>query len=82
MLANAGLTLIGTYEFTAPHTWTLEALAGFAHSTSVLSRSALGSHVEASECDLRDRLLAIQPAGNFEESVSFTYDLAVKLGYA
>lgn len=41
--------------------------------------SALGNQVEAFECDLRDRLLAIQPDGNFEESVSFTYDLAVKL---
>ena len=79
VLANAGLTVIGTYEFTAPHTWTLEALAGFAHSTSILSFSALGNHVEAFECDLRDRLLAVQPDGNFEESVSFKYDLAVKL---
>jgi ubiquinone/menaquinone biosynthesis C-methylase UbiE len=79
VLANAGLTVIGTYEFTAPHVWTLGTLAGFAHSTSILSRPALGNHVEAFECDLRDRLLAIQPDGNFEESVSFTYDLAVKL---
>ena len=79
VLASAGLTVIGTYEFTATHTWTLETLAGFAHSTSILSRSALGSHVEAFECDLRDRLLAVQPDGNFEEPVSFTYDLAVRL---
>jgi hypothetical protein len=38
----------------------------------------LGDHVEAFERDLRDRLLAVQPDGNFEEPVSFTYDLAVK----
>ena len=73
-----GSTLIGTYEFTVPHIWTLESLAGFAHSTSILSRSALGDHVEAFERDLRDQLLAVQPDGNFDESVSFTYDLAVK----
>ncbi|HTV10480.1 MAG TPA: class I SAM-dependent methyltransferase [Acidimicrobiales bacterium] len=78
VLANAGLTVVGTFEFTAPHVWALETLAGFAHSTSILSRSALGNHVEAFEHDLRDRLLAIQPDGNFEERVSFTYDLAVK----
>ena len=78
VLASAGLSVIGTHEFTAPHVWTLETLAGFAHSTSILSRSALGDHVEAFERDLRDRLLAVQPNGNFEESVSFTYDLAVK----
>ena len=78
VLASAGLTVIGTYEFMTPHIWTLETLAGFAHSTSVLSRSALGDHVEAFERDLRDRLLAAQPDANFEEAVSFTYDLAVK----
>jgi SAM-dependent methyltransferase len=78
VLANAGLTIVGTYEFRVPHIWTLEALAGFAHSTSVLSLSALGHHVEAFERDLRERLLALQPNGNFEEPVSFAYDLALK----
>ncbi len=51
VLAAAGLTMVGTYEFTAPHIWALEALAGFAHSTSILSRSALGDHVQAFERD-------------------------------
>jgi ubiquinone/menaquinone biosynthesis C-methylase UbiE len=78
VLADAGLSVIGTYEFAAPHSWTLETLAGFAYSTSILSRSALGNHVEAFERDLRDRLLSIQPDGHFEESVSFSYDLALK----
>jgi SAM-dependent methyltransferase len=78
VLAEAGLTVIGTFEFTAAHTWTLEALAGFANSTSILSRSALGNQVAEFERDLRDRLLSIQPDGNFEESVSFAYDLAAK----
>jgi SAM-dependent methyltransferase len=78
VLAQAGLTVIGTYEFSATHIWTLETLAGFAHSTSILSRSALGDHLEAFEGDLRGRLRAVQPDGEFEESVSFTYDLAVK----
>jgi SAM-dependent methyltransferase len=78
VLADAGLTVVGTYEFTAPHLWTLEALAGFAHSTSILSLSALGDHVEDFERDLRERLLAVQPDGKFEETVSFKYDLAAE----
>ena len=36
VLTDAGLTVIGTYEFTR-RLWTLETLAGFAHSTSILS---------------------------------------------
>lgn len=78
VLAEAGLDVIGTYEFTASHSWTLETLAGFAYSTSILSPSALGAHREAFEHDLRDRLLSVRPDGTFEETVSFTYDLAVK----
>lgn len=77
VLAGAGLKVLGAYEFREPHSWTLEALAGFAHSTSILSRTALGVHLEAFERDLRDRLLAVQPGGHFDETVSFTYDLAI-----
>ena len=78
VLAAAGLGVVGTYRFSAPRTWTPETLAGFAHSTSILSRSALGGRVEAFERDLRDRLLAVQPDGAFHETVGFSYDLAVK----
>lgn len=78
VLAGAGLEVVGTYEFTASHRWTLEALIGFAHSTSILSRAALGDHAEAFERDLRDRLLAVRPDGDFEDAVHFAYDLAVK----
>ena len=78
VLADAGLSVIGTYEFTVPHIWTIEMLAGFARSTSILSRAALGNQAESFERDLRDQLLAIQPNGHFEDSVSFTYDLAVQ----
>jgi hypothetical protein len=70
--------MLGSYEFTAPHAWTLETLTGFAHSTSILSRAALGGHLADFERDLRDRLLAVQPDGRFRENVTFTYDLAVK----
>lgn len=78
VLADAGFDVIGTFEFLVPHTWTLESLVGFAHSTSILSRPVLGDHVDAFADDLRERLLAVQPGGVFLESVRFSYDLAVK----
>ena len=79
VLADAGLTVIGTYEFTA-HIWTLETLGRLRplHPFPV----SLGDRVEAFERDLRDRLLAVQPNGNFEETVSFTHDLAIKPAHA
>jgi hypothetical protein len=78
VLSEAGFTVLGTYAFSAVTTWTLETLIGFAHSTSILSRAALGEHAEAFERDLHERLLAIHPDGGYEDVVSFTYDLAVK----
>lgn len=76
VLDEAGFCLVGTYTFSAPHRWTPASLAGFAYSTSVLSRAALGGRVEAFEQDLEDRLLGVQPDGRFEETVEFAYDLA------
>lgn len=78
VLADAGFDVIGTFEFVVPFTWTLESLVGFAHSTSILSRTVMGNHLEAFERDLQDRLLAVQPDGIFLDSVGFSYDLAVR----
>ena len=72
------MTNILTYAGVSGLTSTLESLTGFAYSTSILSRSALGNHLEAFEGDLRDRLRTVQPEGDFEDSVSFAYDLARK----
>jgi hypothetical protein len=49
---------------------------------SIPSRTTVGDHVEGIERDLRDRLLGVEPEGNFEEAVSFTYDLARRLANA
>lgn len=76
VLSDAGFALVGDYEFVLPYVWTLDTLTGFAFSTSILSRAALGDHVAAFERDLKDRLLAVQPDGKFEECVSFKYELA------
>jgi ubiquinone/menaquinone biosynthesis C-methylase UbiE len=78
VLTEAGFTVLGTYEFSAVTTWTLETLIGFAHSTSILSPAALGEHAEGFERDLHERLLTIHPNGRYEDLVSFAYDLAVK----
>jgi ubiquinone/menaquinone biosynthesis C-methylase UbiE len=76
VLAKAGFTIVGRFEFSAPHEWTVESLTGFMYSTSFLSQGALGHHRQAFEDDLRGRLLAAEPSGVFREDVSFGYDLA------
>ncbi len=77
VLAGAGLTVIGTFEFQARHSWSPESLAGFAQPVSIPSRSALDEHLEAFGRDLYGRLLAVRPDGHSDDVVSFTYDLAV-----
>jgi ubiquinone/menaquinone biosynthesis C-methylase UbiE len=76
VLASAGFTIVGEFEFETPCAWSVEKLTGFMYSTSVLSQPALGRNVEAFESDLRERLLAVEPEGVFREEVSFSYTLA------
>ena len=53
VLAAAGLTIVGQFEFEMPHAWSLETLTGFMYSTSILSHQALGRNAEAFARDLR-----------------------------
>ena len=76
VLARAGFTIVGEFEFTTPREWTVEALTGFMYATSFLSLQALGRNVPAFESDLRARLLAVEPDGVFREDTSFSYTLA------
>jgi hypothetical protein len=78
VLASAGFTVIGEFEFPTPHAWTVETLTGFVYATSFLSQPALGANVPAFARDLRARLLAVQPEGVFPEEISFSYMLARK----
>jgi ubiquinone/menaquinone biosynthesis C-methylase UbiE len=78
VLASAGFTIVGEFEFATPHEWSVESLTGFMYSTSVLSQPALGPNVPAFERDLRERLLAVEPDGVFREDISFGYTLARK----
>ena len=76
VLASAGFTIVGEFEFATPREWTVETLTGFMYATSFLSQPALGRNVPAFERDLRGRLLAVEPDGVFREETSFGYTLA------
>lgn len=75
ILAKAGLEFTSSREFTARHEWTIEAITGFAFSTSVLSRAALGDQAPAFEADLRSELMAIDSSGRFGQTLTFSRSL-------
>ena len=58
VLAEAGFSIIGRYEFAEVHEWTVPDLIGFVYSTSFLPRATLGEHVTEFEADLEERLHA------------------------
>lgn len=76
VLASAGFTIVGEFEFETAYEWTVEKLTGFVYSTSVLSQQALDGNVQAFASDLRERLLAVEPEGVFRQEISFSYTLA------
>ncbi|MDA0365580.1 MAG: class I SAM-dependent methyltransferase [Chloroflexi bacterium] len=76
VLIDAGFEVIGKFEFLTPHVWTIEALVGFAYSTSVLSREVLGARTPEFAEELRGELLALEPSNRFEQDISSAYDLA------
>ncbi|HET9058841.1 MAG TPA: hypothetical protein VFN61_02885, partial [Acidimicrobiales bacterium] len=78
VLARAGFDVVGSHEIRVPRTWSAETLVGFAHSTSIFSRAALGEYAGRFEEDFAARLLALHPGNNFVEEVRFSYDLAKK----
>jgi SAM-dependent methyltransferase len=78
LFGAGGFSVIGTFDFPTRHVWSVEALIGLMYSTSVLSRSALGTHAEAFEHDLRRRLLEVNPRGVFEEEIDFAYELVAR----
>ena len=76
ILREAGFEQVGTFECDQAVVWTPQTLAGFVFSTSVLSHAALGDLAPAFEEDLRREILASEPAGEFRQSVRFSYELA------
>jgi SAM-dependent methyltransferase len=80
VLRRAGLAYDGKFEFTVPGTWSIDSLVGLVYSTSFLNPTALGSHAEAFEADLRAGLQACRPDGVFAQTLSFAYELARRAG--
>jgi SAM-dependent methyltransferase len=78
VLRAAGYDPVNSYDFEAPHEWTLDELLGFQRSTSVASRFALGERHAAFEAALTDALLACDASGRYAETASFGYTLARK----
>jgi SAM-dependent methyltransferase len=80
VLREAGFEPAGSQEFPAPWEWTADGLIGFAYSTSVLSRAALGRHTAGFEEDLRRCLHACDPGGRFRQTIRFACVLARRPG--
>jgi SAM-dependent methyltransferase len=76
VLSDAGFEIAGSWQFPAVHDWTAGELAGFALSTSVLSRAVLRDRTADFDRDLRRELHASAPGGRFRQTISFGYDLA------
>jgi SAM-dependent methyltransferase len=76
VLAAAGMEITATGQATADRLWTLDEISGFLASTSVLSAAALGESAADFEHDVRDALLSCQPAGQFRQAATFSYQLA------
>ena len=76
MLRDAGFELAGSYQFPVSWEWTPETLIGFAYSTSVVSRDALGDLAPGFEEDLRREVCACEPSGVFRQTLEFAYELA------
>ena len=75
VLRRAGFSYEGRFQFSTEHEWTVETLIGFTYSTSFLNRSVLGDRVDEFERDLRERLLACDSRGIFQETASWAYEL-------
>jgi SAM-dependent methyltransferase len=76
ILSEAGFEIAGRHEFACPHDWTVDEIAGFVASTSVLSAAALGAAAPQFDADLRRQLGSCQPDGRFRQDATFAYELA------
>jgi SAM-dependent methyltransferase len=76
ILAEAGFEVLGKREFPVARDWTVEELAGYQYSTSILTRGVLGDRIAEFEADVRRALLAIEPSGVVRQTITFELDLA------
>ena len=75
VLTALGFEHVGAYGFPHPYVWTLDSILGNLHSTSKLSKRALGDEAERFDADLRLALLAYDSSGRYPETLRFGYSL-------
>jgi ubiquinone/menaquinone biosynthesis C-methylase UbiE len=80
VLRRSGFEYAGKFAWMVEQTWTVETLAGFSYSTSILNRNVLGDRSGEFEKELAERLLPFANDGKFYESASYAYELARKPG--
>ena len=78
ILESLGFELAGSFSFEVTHHWTPDEIVGFAYSTSVLSRRAVGDLGPEFEEDLRRELDAYVQAGGLRQAIEFAYRLACR----
>jgi hypothetical protein len=71
------LVVMGTYQSTAPHIWTLEAPGRLRPITSILFWPTFGNQPGALEPDLQDRPLDTQPTATSKDQSASHKALAV-----
>jgi ubiquinone/menaquinone biosynthesis C-methylase UbiE len=76
ILHDAGFELASSYQFPVSWGWTPDTLIGFAYSTAVVSRAALGDLAPGFEEDLRHEVCACEPSGVLRQTIEFAYELA------
>ena len=80
VIGRAGLEYAGRFEFVEDLSWSIESLIGFAYSTSILNRQALGASGDDFERDLAERLGPYASDGRFHQSARYAYELALRPG--
>jgi SAM-dependent methyltransferase len=76
ILRDVGFELAGSYQFQTSWEWTPDTLIGFAYSTAVVSREALGDLAPGFEEDLRHEVRTCEPSGVLRQTIEFAYNLA------
>jgi SAM-dependent methyltransferase len=76
ILADAGFDATASLRATVGHAWTLDEIAGYLASTSVLSPAALGDEANDFDADLREALRSCQRDGVFWQDATFSCELA------
>ena len=76
VLAAAGFDVIAEIEISGRHAWTLDSIAGYVASTSVLSAAALGEDIDVFDADLRDALRSCQPDEPYWQDTTFRCEVA------